>query len=177
MITQYQPPGIAREGRPYQLAYAKPNAGMYAILSNRGMARGFCKGTQSCCRLRASVGFGSPLVIIADYCSPCGGWAQSWPCIWWTMTVSNCRPTRCKRAALPTELIVRYGSRDRIRTDDFTVLQTVPFGHSGTLLWFGCPGWARTTDTRINSPLIYRLIYWTTVLVEAVGFEPTDPVS
>ena len=64
MITQYQPPGIAREGRPYQLAYAKPNAGMYAILSNRGMARGFCKGTQSCCRLRASVGFGSPLVVI-----------------------------------------------------------------------------------------------------------------
>ena len=72
MITQYQPPGIAREGRPYQLAYAKPNAGMYAILSNRGMARGFCKGTQSCCRLRASVGFGSPLIVIADYCSPWG---------------------------------------------------------------------------------------------------------
>ena len=72
MITQYQPPGIAREGRLYQLAYAEPNAGMYAILSDRGMARGFCKGTQSCCRLRASVGFGSPLVIIADYCSPWG---------------------------------------------------------------------------------------------------------
>ena len=88
------------------------------------------------------------------------------------MTVSNCRPTRCKRAALPTELIVLFGSRDRIRTDDFTVLQTVPFGHSGTLLWFGCPGWARTTDTRINSPLIYRLIYWTMDLVPLAGLEP-----
>ncbi len=72
MITQYQPPGIAREGRLYQLAYAKPNAGMYAILGDRGMARGFCKGTQSCCRLRASVGFGSPLIVISNYCSPWG---------------------------------------------------------------------------------------------------------
>lgn len=79
MITQYQPPGIAQEGRPYQLAYAEPNAGMYAILGDRGMARGFCKGTQSCCRLRASVGFGSPLVVISNYCSPCRGGAQSWP--------------------------------------------------------------------------------------------------
>ena len=27
---------------------------------------------------------------------------------WWTMTGSNCRPPRCKRDALPTELIVLF---------------------------------------------------------------------
>ena len=39
-------------------------------------------------------------------------------------------------------------------------------------LIFGCPGWARTNDTRINSPLIYRLIYWALILATLTGFEP-----
>jgi hypothetical protein len=141
MITQYQPPGIAREGRPYQLAYAKPNAGMYAILSDRGMARGFCLGTQSCCRLRASVGFGSPLVIIADYCSPLRGGPNPGPVIWWAVRVSNSRPTGCKPVALPTVPTARFGSRDRIRTDEKrNALQAPALDHSATLLCFGSRG-------------------------------------
>ncbi len=31
--------------------------------------------------------------------------------LWWVMTDSNCRPTRCKRVALPTELITLEISR------------------------------------------------------------------
>ena len=30
--------------------------------------------------------------------------------LWWAMTGSNCRPPRCKRGALPTELIARVGT-------------------------------------------------------------------
>ncbi len=34
---------------------------------------------------------------------------KSWLfCKWWVMTDSNCRPPRCKRDALPTELITHF---------------------------------------------------------------------
>ena len=44
-----------------------------------------------------------------------------------------------------------FGVRDRIRTDGFTVLQTVPLDLSGTLTLFGSPAWVRSTDLLINS--------------------------
>ena len=31
---------------------------------------------------------------------------------WWVMTGSNCRPSRCKRDALPTELITQILMKD-----------------------------------------------------------------
>jgi hypothetical protein len=35
-------------------------------------------------------------------------------------------------------------------------------------LEYGSPTWTRTRDTRINSPLLYRLSYWGTSFGEAV---------
>ena len=94
--------------------------------------------------------------------------------------------------------------RDRIRTDGFTVLQTVPLGLSGTLtqlvdrrrielrlkackapvLPLSLPAQCLAVQGGLEPPTygltdrrIYRLSYWTIVLVESVGFEPTDPVS
>ena len=32
---------------------------------------------------------------------------------------------------------------------------------------FGSPTWARTRDTRINSPLLYRLSYWRSISTAA----------
>ena len=51
--------------------------------------------------------------------------------LWWRMTGSNRRPSACKADALPAELILHHGGLGR----------------------------NRTADTRIFSPLLYRLSY------------------
>ncbi len=48
--------------------------------------------------------------------------------------------------------------------------KTKPFSMTEKGFKDGSPTWARTRDTRINSPMLYRLSYWG--MVGRAGFEP-----
>ncbi len=54
---------------------------------------------------------------------------------------------------------------------DDAYINKKPLAINQGLLEYGSPTWARTRDTRINSPMLYRLSYWG-MMVGRAGFEP-----